>query len=242
MSSVYFNNKKLPAPKREYVAFIDIMGTQLRMNKSVKECATYIFKLHSAIISSWREKAYKNVFVYPVMDGAYITASRQDDMQNILTRIYRALYDEMKTEDINYIYPVRGAIAYGEVIHGHTVPYTASKAFEMNLGYKDNILLGRAMIDAYQNESNAAPFGIYLHDSAIKRDETDNKKGYGVFSSDWKWFNNKDLKVEDSVANNVCEILDNYFDLMMNPKHPLHYSNEKIERHRELLYAYFARG
>ena len=45
------------------------MGTQLRMNKSVKECATYIFKLHSAIISSWREKAYKNDFVYPVMDA-----------------------------------------------------------------------------------------------------------------------------------------------------------------------------
>lgn len=201
MSDVYFDNKKLPRPKRQYVAFIDIMGTKARMNKSVQECANYIFKFHSAVISSWREKPYKNVFVYPVMDGVYITTAKREDMENIVLRIFRYLCDGINSNnDINYLYVVRGAIAYGEVTHGHSVPYDASKAFEMNLGYKDNILLGKAMIDAYANEDKAAPFGIYIHESAIKQND-DKKRQSGSFPPNWKWFQSEKLKIEAEMVD-----------------------------------------
>lgn len=240
MANVYFNNKKLPTPKREYVAFVDIMGTQARMNKSVKECATYIFKLHSAIISSWREKAYKNVFVYPVMDGAYITSSSKEAMENILLRIFRSLYEEMKnSDDIDHMYLVRCAVAYGEVIHGHTVPYDASKAFELNLGYKDNILLGKAMIDAYRSECLAAPFGIYIHESALKHGDD---RRYGCFSEGWKWYTSDNLKLEDELASNLMSKMNTYFDSMKDVQNPLHYPDEKVELHRNLMLTYFARG
>ena len=91
MSDVFFDERKLPKTRNEYVAFVDIMGTQTHMKKSVRETANFIFKLHSAIISAYREKPYKNVFVYPVMDGAYITSGNIEDMKNILLRIYRSL-------------------------------------------------------------------------------------------------------------------------------------------------------
>ena len=99
MADVFFNNKKLPTPKREYVAFIDIMGTKNHMKNSVQTTANYIFKLHAAVLTAWRNEKYKNVFVYPVMDGAYITATTKEDMEKILVRIYLEIARVIVMED-----------------------------------------------------------------------------------------------------------------------------------------------
>lgn len=235
-TDIYFDVRKLPRPKYEYVAFVDIMGTRTHMRKSVKETANYIFKLHSAIISAWREKPYKNVFVYPVMDGAYITSGNKDSMVNILLRVYRNLA-EIYLKEINWshLYLVRGAVAYGEVIHGHNVPYEASKIFEMNLGYKDNILLGSAMIAAYDGERNAAPFGIYTDDSAIRGRE---KKG-GSFKEGWKWFEDETLKINKAMPKTLSDKIQSYLEMMKSEDHPLHYSTERIDIHKRLTMEYF---
>lgn len=128
MADVYFNVRKLKGKAhKEYVAFVDIMGTRTHMKKSVYESANFIFKLHAAIISAWREKNYHGVFVYPVMDGAYITARNKDDMINIMLRIYRELAKLfVKEQTQEHQYMIRGAIAYGEVIHGHDIFATKS--------------------------------------------------------------------------------------------------------------------
>lgn len=224
MADIFFDSTYLSDIQKEYVAFIDIMGTQCHMKKSIKETANYIFKLHSAIISSWREKPYHNVFIYPVMDGAYITARAKDDMVNIVMRIYRYLSKLFLEEKvISHLFLVRGAIAYGEVIHGHSVPLKASKAFELDLGYKNQLLLGGAMIDAYLGEKKAAPFGIYICDSAKKR----NMRNSGSFSLDWKWFNSKDLHIDRYLLSKIHNRAREYFTMLKDPQHPLHYEDEK---------------
>ena len=43
IANAHLNNKKLPKPKREYVALVDVTGMQNRIDKSVSECVTYIF-------------------------------------------------------------------------------------------------------------------------------------------------------------------------------------------------------
>ena len=236
MADIFFNARKLPNPKNEYVLFIDIMGTQTHMNHSVKETANFIFKLHSAIISSWREKAYKNVFVYPVMDGAYITAGTKEDIENIIVRIYRGLAKNFLKEELKqYLYMIRGGLAYGEIIHGHNVPYNASKAFEMSLGYKDNILLGNAMIYAYKSEGLASPFGIFVHESAIKQ----ANKRFGAFSSNWKWFESETLKMGDIDIKMLLDKTMGYLSSMKDPTHPLHYDTKKIDNHIKLVKNYF---
>ena len=233
---VFFNEKKLPKARNEYVAFIDIMGTRTHMKKSVRESANFIFKLHSGIISAWREKPYKNVFVYPVMDGAYITSGNKENMINILLRVFRSLSDLfLKESNSSYLYLVRGSLAFGEVIHGHNVPYEASKAFEMSLGYKDNILLGSAMIAAYDGESLAAPFGIYISDSASKGKEN---KG-GSFKPDWKWFDDETLKVKKNISQELSQKTQAFLESMKSEEHPLHYPSDKIEKHIELTKEYF---
>ena len=237
MTDVFFDEKKLPSPHNEYVAFVDIMGTKTHMKKSVRETANFIFKLHSAIITSYRDKPYKNVFVYPVMDGAYITSGNIDDMKNILVRIYRSLAEIFVSEDnSNYLYLIRGAVAYGQIIHGHNVPYDASKAFEMNLGYKENLLLGSAMISAYSGEDKAAPFGIYIDESAIKH----NWKGFGSFPDGWKWYKDTILKIDSELPKKLSERIIEYLTLLEDPNHPLTYKHDRIEAHKTLTKEYFS--
>ena len=209
------------------------------MKKSVMDTANYVFKLHAAIITSWREKAYHNVFVYPVMDGAYITATNKEDMENLLIRVYRKIAEVFINEPkIEHQYLMRGAVAYGEVIHGHNVPYGASKAFELDLGYKNQILLGSAMIDAYEGEREAAPFGIYVHESAKNRFGDRYK---GTYSGEWKWFLQKSLKVEESLSEVILNKTISYLDSMRDTNNPLHYDIKKIERHKRLAEQYFGK-
>jgi hypothetical protein len=106
MADIYFNERNLPKPRNEYVAFIDIMGARTHMKKSVKETVNFIFKLHSGIISEWRQKPCKNVFVYPVMDGAYITSSNKEDIINILVRAFRSLAIDFMVVDTVVIFMV----------------------------------------------------------------------------------------------------------------------------------------
>ena len=47
------------------------------------------------------------------------------------------------------------------------------------VGYKEQLLIGPAMIDAYKGEHNAAPMGIYICESAFQR-----LRG---IPQNWKW-------------------------------------------------------
>lgn len=207
MSQIYFDGKQLPNAKRRYVAFVDIMGTQTHMTRSTVIAANFIFKLHAAVLDAWKNEKYQDVFVYPVMDGAYITTARKEDIEKIIVRVFLGIAElQIKEENPAHRFVVRGSIAFGEVIHGHHVPYSASKVFETDLGYKNNILLGPAMILAYLGERKAAPFGIYIHSSAV-----DNGNGRG-FSANWKWHTSKALKIKDGICQKLSEAVLGYFN------------------------------
>ena len=241
MADVYFNVRKLKGKAhKEYVAFVDIMGTRTHMKKSVYESANFIFKLHAAIISAWREKNYHGVAVYPVMDGAYITARSKGDIINIMLRIYRELAKLFVAEENSeHQYMIRGAIAYGDVIHGYNIPYEASKAFENSLGYKDRILLGSAMISAYDGEGKAAPFGIYIDASAVRHTDAPRGERYGSFSDGWKWYQDGSLNMQDIDFGEFKEKLVESLEAMKNPSHRFAYPADKVENHINLVRSYF---
>lgn len=237
MKDVFFNNKKLPRPKKEYVAFLDIMGTKNHMIRSVMETSNFIFKLHAAVLSVWRKSAYQGVFVYPIMDGVYITATRKEDMEKLLIRIFSTLAEGFinETNPVHQFIP-RCGLAYGEIIHGHTVPYEASKVFELDLSYKNNILLGKAMIEAYGSEGEASPFGICVHESAIKS----GKKGKnGVFPAGWRWHNSTEIKIPEGINIRLGKALEAYYATVKNEQHILHYPLERIAEHERKAAEYF---
>lgn len=227
MAQIFFNGKLLPPASKRYVAFVDIMGIQTHMLKSTATAANFIFKLHSAILDAWRNEKYQNVFVYPVMDGAYITAAKKSDIEKIVVRIFKGIAEIQITEsNPSHWFIIRGSIAFGEVIHGHHVPYAASKVFEKDLGYKNNILLGPAMISAYRGEEKAAPFGIYLDDSAINQES-----GRG-FSESWKWYGSTALTLDSEIGTKIRRTVLDYFEKTSG--------DTKDDQHKQLAEEYFS--
>lgn len=217
MAQIYFDGKQLPKANKNYVAFIDIMGTKSHMTRSTVTAANFIFKLHAAILDAWRNEKYQDVFVYPVMDGAYITAARKEDIEKIIVRIYSGIAElQIKEPNPVHRFIIRGSVAFGEVIHGHNVPYSASKVFETDLSYKNNILLGPSMISAYSGESQASPFGVFIDDSAVDRG---NGKG---FSPSWKWYNSKVIKIKNGLSAELKDAVHGYFAITEDPKKEEH--------------------
>lgn len=227
MAQIFFNGKLLPPASKRYVAFVDIMGIQTHMLKSTATAANFIFKLHSAILDAWRGEKYQDVFVYPVMDGAYITAAVKSDIEKILVRIFKGIAEIQITEsNPSHWFVIRGSVAFGEVIHGHHVPYEASKVFEKDLGYKNNILLGPAMISAYRGEAKAAPFGIYLDDSAIN-----HGSGRG-FPKKWKWYDSTALTLDNEIGTKIRQTVLDYFKKTSG--------DTKADQHKQLAEEYFS--
>lgn len=238
MSDLFFNNKKLPFPNKEYVAFIDLMGTKNHMCRSVRDTSNFIFKLHAAVVSAWRKSGYQGIFVYPIMDGAYITSKTKENMEKILVKIFADLAELFIKESTPFHQFIpRCGLAYGEVIHGHDVPYQASKVFELDLGYKNNILLGQAMINANICEGIAAPFGVYLHETTTNR--VTFGKSHGVFSDEWVWYESSEIKIADGLAQRLGKSLENYYTILKDENHILHYPLDRITEHERKVKEYF---
>lgn len=149
MPRVYFDSRHLPEPTTEYVVWVDVMGIQSAMGRSLSIAANFVFKLHIAVLESLRE----GVSSYPVMDGAYLSSRSKDDIIKVLSgifcRVAEAFTQEEKPE---HRFVIRAAVAYGPVIHGNAIPNEASNAFRDNPEYRGSILLCMPMVQAHISE------------------------------------------------------------------------------------------
>lgn len=120
---VYFDNGGLEVTK-EYVAWVDVVGTRSAMTRSVMASATYIFKLHTAALLSSSEAS--GVALYPVMDGFYVTCNEQGTilkyLKNVCTMIAATFISESEN---HHRFLIRGAMSYGAVYHGRGISGTA---------------------------------------------------------------------------------------------------------------------
>lgn len=157
-----FNADQLPAMVSEYVAWIDVMGTQISMSRSIKITANFIFKLHIAAIRS----QIPGVMIYPVMDGFYASTSDRNVMLDFLRHVFRSVAEEfIATTQSQHRFMIRGGLAFGPIIHGNTVGQCATELAN-NATYANAVLLGMPMVQAYLSEGSAPPFGVFVHESA----------------------------------------------------------------------------
>ena len=61
---------------------------------------------------------------------------------------------------------MKGALAKGTLQHGSQISSEVSPVMASRVGYKQHLLFGMPMIQAFNAEKNAPPFGIYIHESA----------------------------------------------------------------------------
>jgi hypothetical protein len=223
----YFDASKLPEPTPAYVVWIDVMGVQPTMSRSLPVTANFVFKLHAAILSA----VPSGVVPYPVMDGAYVVAPTRATVMSFLREVMTQLANTFlaETEDRHRFIP-RASLAFGPVIHGSSVSMQASNVLASAPHYTDKVLIGMPMIQALRGEPSAPPFGVFVHESARAFAPGTEKPFNQLW---WPWWNN------DSVRGSMLKALGEHYDWADRHHRAIGYDADRLRVHRSLVEEYF---
>jgi hypothetical protein len=215
-----------------YVLWLDIMGIQSIMSRSLPISANFIFKFHSAALQANRDF----VEIYPVMDGLYAVTDNQDHLRAFVKGFYEMVARAFISEDEHrHRFVVRGGMAYGPTIKGAGVSAEASPTVGANPDYAKTVLLGMPVIQAHTGDRDAPPFGVFVNESA---------RAFGPLRTRpfnetwWRWYDpdQHELAVELRAA------LDDYYGWCMLHSLPILYEKIKIEDHQEKAHQYLPHG
>lgn len=162
MDKIVINTDKMN-PSEEYVCWLDIMGTKSSMSESFEKSANFILRFHTVVLKAGTTKKIR---VYPVMDGVYVVVEQLENMIAFINRVMTGLAEVFLSEQNNHRFIVKGALAKGTLQHGSQISSEVSPVMASRVGYKQHLLFGMPMIQAFNAEKNAPPFGIYIHESA----------------------------------------------------------------------------
>jgi hypothetical protein len=223
----FFDAHRLPAGVNAYVAWVDVMGIQGIMSRSLPISANFVFKLHIVALEAPRN----NVELYPVMDGIDAVSSDQAAIVAFLDYLFVHLADLfVSTPDTRHRFLVKGALAFGPIIHGSWLPAPASTMLDENAPSRCAILLGIPMIQL--DERNAPPFGLFVDESArafAPANQLPLKVAW------WTWFR---LNQWQALAQELRQELENYFTWCLGRAQAIGYEAERIEAHRKLARQY----
>lgn len=226
---LYFNATHLPQATFEYVVWVDIMGTQSAMSRSLRATANFIFKLHTAAI----EAPPGTLSLYPVMDGLYAASPSQQNMLQFLRAVFQSVAEEFNnTADPIHRFIIRAGLAFGPAIHGRNVQNQASNTLADHAAYRDSILLGLPMVQAHLSEQSAPPFGVFVHESARSFAPTGHEPLHQAW---WRWAN-----INQPTWAALSEKLPEHLDWCAKRAIPLGYASDRISAHREMVRQYFA--
>lgn len=236
-----FNGAGLPISPVQYVGWLDAMGIQSAMGRSINVTANFVFKLHIAAIKSLddlQERQREAISLYPVMDGVYFVTNDQPSLYGFLRRTFGCLAREfVETPDMRHRFLVRGALACGPVVHGRDLPVHASGVLNDYAKYRDSILLGLPMIQAYLTERMAPPFSVYVHESARAFTPAPRPP---IRATWWRWFKTSQNDDWLALAARLRDELKLYFEWCKKRSFEIGYDAESIKKHEHLADQYFA--
>lgn len=225
-----FHAGRLPQALPEYIAWVDVMGTQASMSRSVAISANFIFKLHTAALQAPNQ----NVTLYPVMDGFYASSTDKGDILDFLRNVFQEVAAEFNREQVEqHRFIVKGALAFGPVIHGSNVPAAASQTINNFPAYRNSLLLGLPMVQAHISEKLAPPFGIFVHESARSFAPPNQTPLHNVW---WKW----NIPNNQDTWNALNQSLLTHFKWCAERAGDLEYAPDRIEVHNTMVKQYFA--
>ena len=232
MDKPFFNATDLEI-NTSYVGRLDMMGARASMTRSIGISANFLGKLHLAVLDAPRSGVAALV---PTVDGVYFVCRQRHHLLNAMRSTLRSLASLFVEEEDPYRqFLVRGGIAYGPVVLGSSLDGSHSAAFgsKQNAGYRDSILIGFPVVQAYEVESSAPPFGVRVDVSArafAPEAKTPMRSAY------WRWHSNG---TDDALVTSLREKLALYFTFMEAHEHELGYKSEDRKRHDALWKEYF---
>lgn len=224
----YFDANHLPQPQNAYVAWIDVMGIQGIMSRSLSITSNFVFKLHIAALDAPRDM----IQLYPVMDGIYVVCQNRLPLVGFIEYVFSAIADTFVTTiEKWHRFIIKGAIAYGPIVHGQDVPQQASNTLTDNPSYRNSILLGMPVIQAYLSERAAPPFGLFVHESARAFSPATDQPFHNVW---WEWFRQNHAPL----AQELLIELEAYFEFCEKRSRAIFYDRDRIKEHREMANQY----
>ena len=200
------------------------MGTKTVMLESFDKAANFIIRFHSCCISI--TKNIPKISCYPLMDGVFITAEEIDVMMHAINDIYDKIARTfLDTEVYSHRFIIRGALAYGEISHGNNITQGVSKEISADDDYKKNLLFGLPMIQAFNSEKKAPPFGVFIHESARRRGCLQGRY--------YQWY--KDENLQNELRDNIIS----YFEWCKQFSNYLELEKEKAHKYSELAQEFF---
>lgn len=232
MAEAYFNAQHLGKPTREFVLWLDCMGTQCFMNRSIETAANFIFKFQG-IVAKY-SAAFPDMHLYPVMDGVYITSPKANNIMKLAQSIMRGWATDFANEkEVYHRCLIRGALAYGDVYQGATIEDLAFYDSPETSKYKVNkaaVLLGSPVIQANQEERTAPPLGIAIHSSCKL-----SSPAKACFDNEWfVWSKGYPIEKLKKLNDSVTE----YFEHYKKQTKYSGYKEERIKDHEETFKQY----
>lgn len=240
----YFDPSKVQLAPPKYVAWVDIMGSSQLMRRSHVKSAIAIGHFSSTVLTAASNLKFPGE-IYPLVDGVYITTDNRTSLQCLLKYILKLnainfLLGNSKNEDDLRL--VRGSIAFGQVIEGKDLQGSAN-IFQDFPEYTKNILLGAPLALANSAERMAAPFGIWVDESA--RQFSPNLDGAATLRwTNWSWWNypTKIKEIDDDcedIEKMLAEKLQRYFDWCKDNYIMMMYEKDRLADHEERARQFF---
>jgi hypothetical protein len=247
-SRLYFDARCLPSPQCEYVLWCDAMGTARNLTRSFRSAAKSIFNIQAAFAIAIAKA--DGARCYPMMDGVYVTCRTHETMVKILRiAFYELGMDFRQGLGTEQKYMVRAGLAFGPTLHGGDLDEKAFYGLLPNGMRKSRddyeatqmprirgqILLSPAMVQAYNAERRAPPFGIFVDDTAKLLPQAFDTLGFpGNLHRWWRG----DERAE-ALAVHLYDQIEFYFEKAELDSVGMGYDLESINRHRVLAKEYF---
>lgn len=220
-----------------YVGWLDLMGTNSMMRRSATIASIFIGKLHSAAIKAARACPDDAVRLHPVIDGVYITSDAQAPVLSVLKQMLRSLALSFVLEEkIVHRFMVRGAIAFGPTCEGADLLTPENWQLNSRPEYARSICLGIPLAQAFDAEKAAAPYGIWIHESAraFAPDGT-----HPLTGTHWHWWKYQTGPTDLTLVTCLHAQLLEYLDWCKRHSTYLLYDEARITAHRQLVDQYF---
>jgi hypothetical protein len=222
----FFAWNKVKVTEGAYVVWLDVMGTTSVMARSIAQASNFVFKMHS----HWLQGPVNGVDYYPMNDGAYLTALSREELYGalkpMLVAFAKVFVDE---QEPLHRFMVRGGLARGHVVHGRDA-HECSTLLGKNPGVTDRILLGPAVCQAYSAEHSAAPFGVFVDQSA--RTVTDP-------CPFWRWWLPELEGFTATQRDALLKAIEVHLDWCATHPAQANYDDKRLEHHRVLAREYF---
>lgn len=229
----YFLGDNAGPQRHRYVLWVDIMGSQGKMLRSVRTASIPLMKLHVAALTAVKKNRGQLIELFPVIDGIYVVCEKLAPMEFFISDVFRSMAAEFLVVENWERSVVRGAIAYGPVILGKESKNGAAILAESN--YADSILLGMPLVQAYVAERIAPPFGVFVHESVRAFGPTSRRPVTAVL---WRWWERN--AESRKIASALLSSLEEYYDWSQIHTVSTSYPVEKIEAHRLLAREYLS--